>query len=59
MLTGHEEAVLKRRQQVRVCFCVDQVLLDLVKHLAGALGLHVDLEEGSSQESSSSWRHAD
>lgn len=53
MLTGHEEAVLQRRQQVRVCFCVDQVLLDLVKHVAGALGLNVDLEEGSSREFSS------
>lgn len=59
VLTGHEEAVLQRRQQVRVCFCVDQVLLDLVEHLAGALGLHVDLEEGSTQESSSALKHAD
>lgn len=48
MLTGHEEAVLQCRQQVRVGVGVDQVLLDLVKHLAGALGLHMDLEEGSS-----------
>lgn len=59
MLTGHEEAVLQRRQQVRVGVGVDQVLLDLVKHLAGALGLHMDLEEGSSHKSSPALKHTD
>lgn len=57
MLTGHQEAVLQGREQVRVCFSVDQVLLNLLKHLAGTLGLHMDLKEGSSRRSSSALQH--
>lgn len=43
VLTGHLEAVLEDREQVRIGICVVQLLLDQLKHLASALSVHVGL----------------
>lgn len=42
-LTWHHETVLQRRQEVRVRFSVDQILLDQLKHLAGTFSFYMDL----------------
>lgn len=42
-ITGQHEAVLQGRQEVRVRLRVRQLLPEQLKHLAGALGFHVNL----------------
>lgn len=43
--TGHHEAVLQCRQQVRVRFGVAQMLLDQLKHLACTFCFHMNLRQ--------------
>lgn len=42
-LTWHLQAVLENREEMRVGICVAQLLLNQLKHLAGALRVHMRL----------------